>query len=186
MVVLKHNGAVYIAASQCYQDDAEAIRTGKVNPENLKAYHPQGRKNQLIAAYGTNCVTEAVRYQRVFPKTLNMQTLVFEVFPILCHISKFFDKSEDGYSANDMIFAKDKEAYVLYRDGTCLEVEGVFSDGINSDIAISLYDAETIEDPVDFFRKVFVTQEELYGKKLFPVAMLNTLNNKIKVINREK
>ena len=186
MIVLKHNGIVYIATSQRYQSDLEAIRTGKVNSENLKVYHPQNRKNQLIATNMATCVTEAVRYQKVFPKELNTKSLVLDVFPFLAQVSDFFNKSEPGTSAHTFVFAKDAEAYVLYRDGTCLEVENIYADTIAPEVAMSLYDAGEINDPMEFFRNVFKTTEELFGEIMFPVSVLTTANNKIKVIGREK
>lgn len=186
MIALKHNGIVYVAVSQHYQNDMDAKRTGKVNPENIKAYHPQGRKNQLIATDIANCVTEAVRYQRVFPKELNTKSLVLDVFPFIAHVSTFFNKSEKGTSSNVFVFAKDSEAYALYRDGTCLEIEGIYADTPTPEVVMSLYDAEEIDDPIDFFRKAFKTQEEITGDMMFPVAVLTTANSKIKVINREK
>ena len=103
MIALKHNGIVYIAGSQRYQNDVDAMRTGKVNSENIKVYHPQNRKNQLIATSMTTCVTEAVRYQKVFPKELNTKSLVLEVFPFLAQVSEFFNKSEKGKPQELMI-----------------------------------------------------------------------------------
>ena len=186
MIALKHNGIVYIAGSQRYQNDVDAMRTGKVNSENIKVYHPQNRKNQLIATNMTTCVTEAVRYQKVFPKELNTKSLVLEVFPFLAQVSDFFNKSEKGTSAHSFVFAKDSEAFVIYRDGTCLEIENIYADTIASEVAMSLYDAGNIDDPMEFFRKAFATMEELFGEIMFPVSVLTTANNKIKVIGREK
>lgn len=187
MVVLKHNGLVYIAVSQMYQKDFDAIRTGKVNPENLKAYHPKRRKNQIIASNGVTSETEALRYENIFPTdSFNMKTLVLGVFPALCHMSKYFGRGDGQRSAADMVFAQDSEAYVLYKEGVCLKIEDVFACGVNSDVAISLYDAEKIEDPNDYFKKVFIALEELYGEVMFPVAVLNTGSNKISVINTQR
>lgn len=186
MIVLKHNGIVYIATSQCFQGDMDAVRTGKVNPENLKAYHPQGRKNQLMATETENCVSEAIRYEKVFPKELNVKSLVLDVFPYLAQISRFFHRSEKGHCANNVVFAKDSEAYVLYGDGTCLEVEEIYADTEGMEIPIAVYDAQKVDDPIEFFRNAFATHEEIHGGIMFPVAVLNTANTKIKVINREK
>lgn len=186
MIVLKHNGIVYIAVSQAYQKDMDAIRTGKVNPENIKAYHPQNRKNQLIATDCVTCVTEALRYIKIFPKTLNSKTLVLDVFPLLTQMTEFYSMEQKGYSSNLFVFAKDSEAYAVYKDGTCLEIEDVFVNTDSSEIGIGVYDAKNIENPIEFFRSAFATHEELCGEIMFPVAVLSTKDNKIKVINREK
>ena len=184
MVVLKHNGLVYIAVSQAYQRDLDSIRTGKVNPEDLKAYHPRKRKNQLIATNGVTCATEAFRYENAIPKELNMKSLILGAHPLLCHISEFFGKTDGRHASTDTVFAQDSDAYILYKDGTCLEIEDVYACGTNSDIAFALYDAEGVEKPNDFFKKVFTMQEEIYGTIMFPIAVLNTGSNKISVINR--
>lgn len=186
MIILKHNGIVYIAVSQAYQKDKDAIRTGKVNPENIKAYHPQKRKNQLIASDCTNCVTDAVRYTKLFPKELNLKSLVLDVFPTITQITEFFNEKGKGVSSNVFAFAKDSCAYVLYRDGTCLEVEDIYVGTDDAEINMGLYDSKKVDDPIEFFRKAFSTCEELCGEIMFPVAVLTTKDNRIKVINREK
>lgn len=184
MIVLKHNGLVYIAISQCFHRSSEAVRNGKPNAEDLKAYHPKRRKNQLIATNGISFITEPLRYEDIFPEELNMKSLVLDLFPNLCKINKFFGQGDGFLSTVDMVFAQDSDAFVLFRDGTCLEIEDIFACGINSDTAIALYDSEKIEDPNDFFKKAFTVQEELYGSIMFPIAVLNTGSNKISTINR--
>lgn len=186
MIVLKHNGIVYIASSQMYQKDKDAIRTGKINPENIKVYHPQNRTNQLIASDSITCVTDAVRYAKVFPKELNSKSLALDVFPTVKQITEFFNKSEKGTSSNIFVFAKDSEAYVLYRDGTCLEIEDIYVGTDYAEINMGVYDSNKVDDPIEYFRKTFATYEEISGEIVFPVAVLTTKNNKIKVINKEK
>ena len=75
MIVLKHNGIVYIAKSCWTLRDLEAYKTCAPDTDNLCIWHPNRRKNRLIATNSGGRFVDAIRYESIFPSVLDKKNL---------------------------------------------------------------------------------------------------------------
>ena len=184
MIVLKHNGTIYIARSCWGMRDVEARRTGVPDAENLSIWHPQRRKNRLIATPTAGRFADIIRYENVFPSKLEPKQLILESYDKMTEIAERYGLKEGNFISMRTVFAENDKAYIVYRDGAHIELEDIYSYTCNDEIVMALYDLKGVDDPYEFFKDAFKTIETVNKCVMFPAMVLSTKDNKIKVINR--
>ena len=184
MIILKHNDTVYIAKCRDGFMDHEAARMGTPIEENLCIWHPNKRKNRLVATIRNHRFTDIIRYENIFPKTLNPKHVAFDTFDKLYELADKFDLCGDGFLPMRTVFAEGDKAYLLYSDGGQLEVEGIHAACRGERLVMALYDVLGVNDPYEFIKTAYRTIEQTINVTMFPVVVMNTKNNKIEVINR--
>ena len=184
MIVLKHNGTVYIAKSCWGMRDPEAIRLGIPDEENLCMWHPKRRRNRVIAMSGVGRFTDIIRYENIFPSVLDQKHIVLETYDKMYALGDRFGLCDDHSLPCRTVFAEDDKAYVMHYDGATVEIENIFALGCEDESVMALYDLKGADDPYKFFKEAFATVESVRRYVMFPVVVLNTKNNKIEVINR--
>ena len=184
MIVLKHNDTVYIAKSCWGLRDPEARRTGIPDAENLCMWHPQKRKDRLIAAASCGRFTDIIRYESIFPSKLDPKHLILESYDKMYAIADRFGLCDGNRVPVRTVFAEGDKAYIVYRDGAHIELEGVYSATSDDEVVIALHDLKGADDPYAFFREAYRTLEDIQRYVMFPVAVMNTKNNKIEILER--
>lgn len=184
MIVLKHNGTVYIAKSSWCMRDTDEYIFQKPNQDNICMWHPNRRKNRLIATTGSGRMTDAIRYENVFPSVLDKKHLFLESYDMMCAISDRFGMYDGKKIPKHTVFAEGDRAFVVAPDGAITEVEDIYVNSCNDGVTIGIYDSFGADDPYEFFRKAFAGMELLERYVMFPVVVMNTKNNKIEVIER--
>lgn len=184
MIVLKHNGTIYIARSCWSMRDPEARRTGIPDLENLNMWHPQKKKNRLMAVSCCGRFVDAIRYENIFPSTFDQKHLIFESYDKMHAIAERFGLWDGKFLPGRTVFAQDDKAFVLYGDGGHIELEDIYVANCEDETVMALYDLKGVNDPYVFFKEAFRTIEEIRKYMMFPVTVMNTKNNKIEIINR--
>ena len=184
MIVLQHNGTIYVAKSCWGFRDVAARNAGVPDVENIPMWHPGKRKNRLIAVSSVGRVVDILRYEHIFPSTLDPKHLVLESYERVYDLVDRFGICHEGNIRARIVFAEDDKAYVVYGDGSHIEVENIHTDCYADDAIMALYDLKGVEDPYTFFREAYRTVEQISRYLMFPVMVMNTKNNKIEVINR--
>ena len=181
MIVLKYNDTVYIAQGRWTFRDPALRNQGIADVENLAMWHPNRRKNRLIASGGYGRFPDALRYENIFPIPFEAKYLVHNTYGMICAISKRFGLEQDGIP-NRVLFAEGSRAFALFPDGSHIEVEDIFVDCFEDEAVMALYDAVGVSDPYAFFREAYHMIESIRGFMMFPVLVMNTRNNKTEVI----
>ena len=185
MIVLNYNDTIYIAKSCWGMRDPEARKSGVPDLENLCMWHPKNNKNRLIAASACGRFTDIVRYEDIFPSVLDRKSLIFESYDEMHYLADRFGLcDDDGDLPTLFVFAEGDKAYVLCGDGGHVEVENIFSVNCCNEAVMALYDLEGVKDPYEFFKKAYLTIEKIRNFAMFPVTVMNTKTNKVKVIKR--
>ena len=184
MIVLQHNGTIYVAKSCWGFRDTAARSAGIPDVENIPMWHPGKRKNRLIAVSSAGRVVDILRYENIFPSILDPKHLVLESYEKMYALADRFGICRNGSMRTRTIFAEDGRAYVVYSDGSHIEVENIHTDCLADDAIMALYDLKGVSDPYTFLREAYRTVEQISRYLMFPVMVMNTKNNKIEVINR--
>lgn len=184
MIVLKHNGAIYIAKCRWTMRDPEAVRNCVPDVENINMWHPKKKKNRIIAVGDSGRFADTIRYENVFPSALDQKHLFFESYDKIHSIAERFGLCNEDRLPERVVFAEDDKAYVLYDDGSNMEVENIYSDDCNDEVTVALYDILGVSDPYEFFREAYRSLEIVRRYVMFPVVVMNTKNNKIEVLSR--
>ena len=192
MIVLKHNDTIYIAKSCWTMRDPEARRTGVPDVENISMWHPKKKKNRIIASSSVGRFVDAIRYEDIFPSTLDQKHLFFESYDKMYAIADRFGLCDGVFIPAITFFAEDDRAFVLFMDGANIEVEDIFVISLDDNhveiddqhAVMPLYDLKGVSDPYEFFKEAFKISEEIQKKVLFPITVMNTKSNKIEMINR--
>ena len=183
MIVLKKDDTVYIATSSWNFRDVTSRRGGPVIADNLCIWHPQGRKNRLIATTFSSRYADSIRYEKIFPDHPDVKTLVTKTYPHLMDICDTYGLCGDGETPMYTVFAEGGKAFAVYPNGFVYEIEDMFSKCFGEDSAVyAAYEMLGGDDPKAFFRAAYKAVSEIAGMRLFPLAMLNTKNNKIEII----
>ena len=184
MIVLKHDGVVYIAKC-CYGfRDVVARKNGIPDVGNLCVWHPLKRKKRLIATTTSGCFADVLRYENIFPSHLDGKHLVLHTYPEVLSISDFFEMSDERGMYCNIVFAEEDRAFVLMTDGAYLEVENIYPYAADNEIVMALYDMKGITDPYQFLKEAYTSIELVTRYTMFPVAVFNTKNNQVEVIHR--
>lgn len=184
MIVLKHNGTVYIAKSCWCMRDTDEYVFKNPNEDNLSVWHPNRRRQRLVATTGSGRMVDIIRYENVFPSVLDKKHLFVESYGKMCAISDRFGMYDGTKIPKHTVFAEGDRAFVVAPDGAILEVEDVYLHTCNDNAAMGIYDRFGADDPYEFFRKAFTGMEITERYVMFPVIVMNTKNNKIEVIER--
>ena len=184
MIVLKHNGVVYVARSSWGISDIESKISGKPIPENVAIWHPSGKRDRLIAMDGIGRFTDMVRYASVFPKHLDGKHLFLDTYDKLSGMAARYGLYCKNSLPNDFVFAEGDRAFVLHADGAVYEIEDMHCDSIYGSMLVGLYDKLGADDPRELIREAFRLQEVYSRSVMFPVVMMSTASGKIEVINR--
>ena len=184
MIALQHNGTVYIAKSCWGFRDPASRSSGIPLAENIPMWHPGKRKNRLIAVSSSGRLTDILRYENIFPSSLDPKHIVLESYEKMYGLVDRFGICRDGSMRAHIIFAQDDRAYVVYGDGSHIVLENIYTDCLADEAIMALYDLQGVDDPYTFFREAYRTVEQISRYLMFPVVVMNTKNNKIEVINR--
>ena len=184
MIVLRYNDTVYISKSEKGFRDPEAKRTGIPDTENICIWHPQKRKNRLMATVSGGRFSDILRYENIFPSKFDQKHLIFESYDKMVCLADRFGLRRDNVIAANTVFAEGDKAYIVYGDGGHIEIEDIYVHSFEDQVGIALYDLKKIEDPYKFIREVYKTIEEITGYVMFPAVVMNTKNNKVEVIHR--
>lgn len=184
MIVLKHNGVVYIAQSCWKIGDVDDGTENQLCKENISMWHPSNRRNRLMATSIRSRFTDVIRYENIFPKVFDRKHLAFETYENMAALSNAFGLFGNGKLQCRTVFAEGDRAFVMDKMGGMMEVEDVLFDTPNDDIAIGLYDLNEISDPYKFIKSVFENTEAMGTYRMFPIAVMSTKDNKLKIINR--
>ena len=184
MIVLKYNDTIYIAKSCWAMRDPEARKNAVPDEENLNMWHPKRKRNQVIAVSCCGRFADIIRYENVFPSTLDQKHLIFESYDKMYAIAARFGLNDGAFIPARTVFAEDDKAYVLYGDGGHIELESIYVGSCEDEAVMALYDLKGVSDPYEFFKEAFRTIEDIRKYVMFPVTVMNTKNNKIEVINR--
>ena len=184
MIVLKHNGTVYIALSCWTMRDPEARKSGVPDLENISVWHPGRKKNRLIAMPFKYVFADLVRYENIFPTKLCHKDLVFESIDKMYAIADHYGLCDDNELPSSVVFAEDDKAYMVRSNSSCLEIEDILPYGLDDAAVMTLYDLKGVDDPYKFFKEAYTTIEGLHKSNMFPLVVMDTKNNKATVINR--
>ena len=184
MIVLKHNGTVYIAKSCWGMRDPEAIRVGKADPENICIWHPSNRKDRLMATTFGGRFSDIIRYENLFPSVFDRKHLIFESYDKMRELAERFGLRDGEFIPTRTVFAQKDKAYVVYPEGGHIELEDVYTSCCEDEIVMALYDSKGVSDPYEFFKEAYKTIEEVRKYVMFPVTVMNTKTNKAEIINR--
>ncbi len=184
MIVLKYNDVVYIAKSCWDMRDPEARRTGVPDKENICMWHPKKKKNRIIASSSVGRFVDAIRYEDIFPSVLDQKHLVFESYDKMYAIAERFGLDDGICIPGTTVFAEDDKAFILCGDSGYIELEEIFVESCLNRAVMTLYDLKGVNDPYEFFKEAFKISEELKKCVMFPIMVMNTKSNDIKVINR--
>ena len=186
MIILKHNGSVYIAKSHfSLRDDVMTARIPPiVNEENIAMWHPGGQADRLIATKFPGMFSDFIMYEDFFPSPLDEKHLVFDTYERLMTIVEENELGDGDGLPDDMVFAEGERVFFLYDNGARVEVEGIHTNLPGGDGILALYDISEIVDPYAFLQKAYRLAEDLSGQVMFPVAVMCTGDTGIKVIER--
>ncbi|MBO5945413.1 MAG: hypothetical protein J6Q69_02285 [Clostridia bacterium] len=184
MIVLKHNGTVYIAKSCWGTRDPEAERLGVCEAENIPMWHPDRKRNRLIGVTRCGRFVDAIRYEKIFPSVLDPKHVILESYEKIYSIAERYDLVKNYFVPARVVFAEDDRAFVVHGDGAYIEVEDVFAASCDNEVVMALHDLKGVSDPYEFFREAYATLEITNNYLMFPVIVLNTRTNKIEIINK--
>ena len=184
MIVLKHNDTVYIAKSCWAMRDPEARRCGVPDVENLTVWHPNKRKERLVAVSTPGRFADVIRYENVFPTKMDRKHLILESYEKIYALAARCGLCDELGLPETTVFAEKDRAYVLYPNGAHVEVENICAICAENEAVMALYDLKGANDPYEFFKEAFQTIEEIRKYVMFPVTVMNTKTNKIEVIRR--
>ena len=184
MIVLRHNDTVYIAKSCWGFRDLEARRTGVPDTENICMWHPQKRKNRLMATSCSGRFADIIRYENIFPSKFDQKHLIFESYDKMVQLADRFGLRDGNFIPARTVFAEENKAYIVYGDGGHIELEDIYVSSCEDEAVMALYDLKGIDDPHKFIKEAFKTVEDIRRYVMFPVIVMNTKNNKIEIINR--
>ena len=184
MVVVKFNGSVYIALSCWSMRDPEARRTGSPDLENVGVWHPKNLRQRLIATSSAGRFTDIIRYENVFPTVFNQRHLILESFDKMFSFAKRFGLCEDNRLPVRTVFAEKDRAFVINGDGSHIEIEDVYCFTCDDEAVMALYDLKGVIDPYEFIKMAFSAIEDVRKYVMFPVTVMHTGSNDVKIINR--
>lgn len=186
MIILKHNGSVYIAKSHFILRDGimEARTSPVINEENIAMWHPNGEENRLTAVKFPSRFADFIMYEDFFPTPFDEKHLVFDTYDKLMTIVGENELGDGDELPDDVVFAEGERVFLLYGNGVRVEVEGFHSNLPAGDSALALYDISEIADPYDFLREAYRLSEDLSGQVMFPAVVMRTGDSDIKIIER--
>ena len=186
MIILKHNGAVYVAKSHFILRDEimSARRSPVMTEENIAMWHPNGESGRLIATRFSNRFSDFIMYEDFFPTPLDAKQLVFGTYEELVAMVKENELGDGDGLPDDLLFVEGDRAFLLYRDGTRVEIEDISVNTPATDAILALHDLSEIADPYDFLREAYRLSETVSGQVMFPVVVMRTGDTCIKMIER--
>ena len=184
MVVVKHNGTIYIARSCWGFKDNAARKNRQVNCENFDVWHPEGNENRLMAVMEGNRFTDLLRYEDVFPEPFDPKPLVLESYDKIYKLAERFDLCDNYELPCRVVFAENDRALLLLSEGGCFEIEDVYSDLLDDNAVFALSDFKGMSEPYEFIKEVYTAVEDVRNYVMFPVVVMNTKSNEITIIER--
>lgn len=186
MIILKHNGAVYIAKSSfaLREEIFMPTKSDVKDEEHIGIWHPGGQTDRLIAAVRLSRFSDAVFYEDTFPSSLDAKHLVLETYESLLALCREREFGDGSALPTRMIFAEGDRAFILNHDGAQMEIEDIYVDSIFDGEAKAFYDSCVCKDPYRFLGEVYRMVEKMFTVIMFPVVVLNTKSNEIKILER--
>lgn len=184
MIILKHDGAVYIAMSQSGIRDGMTMISGVPDTENLCVWHPDNKANRIVATNGGSRFTDMIRYADIFPSEMKSKNIINECYDKMYGIADNFGLCTGNVIPSPVIIAEDDRVFVIYTDGAHIEIEDVFSACGANEVTIALYDLKGASDPHEFFREAYKMIEKIDGCVEFPITVANTKSDKLELIYR--
>ena len=153
MIVLKYDDKVYVAKSCWSFRDPEAKRTHVPDAENISMWHPQKRKNRLIATSCSGRFVDVIRYENIFPSEFDPKHLILESYDKMVQLADRFGLRDGNFLPTRTVFAEGDKAYIVYGDGAHIELEDIYVSSCEDEAVIALYDLKGIQILINLLRK---------------------------------
>lgn len=184
MIILKHNGTVYVAKSCWGMRDPEAVKLAVPDTENIPMWHPDRKRNRIVAVSRSGRFADAIRYERIFPSKLDPKHVILESYEKMYAIADRYGLVKNHFVPGKIVFAEDDRAFIVHGDGSYIELEDIFAASCDNEVIMALHDLKGVSDPYEFLRDAYSTLEATTSYVMFPAVVVNTKTNKIEVINR--
>ena len=130
---------------------------------------------------------DLVRYSDIFPARLTPANLLRKTYPqLLSILGPYGFLTEDDDFTYDVAFAKDDKCYLLRSGGLIDEVEEFYPMCFAKDAAIGEYIRSKDEPIYRLVQRIYKSIEAGSIKVQFPVVVMNTKNDEVRVITREE
>ena len=186
MIVLKHNGTIYVAKSRFALRETlgKATDAQSASEEDIGIWHPNGQTNRLVAVTGRGRFADYIMYEDFFPPVLDEKHLILDTYDKLCELcaEKHFGNGDE--LPTSLVLADGSRAFWLNSDGGRIEIEDVWTNMHEGDAVRALYDTAEVTDPYEFIRRAYRFSEDFSGMVMFPAVVADTASNDIKVLWR--
>lgn len=186
MIILKHNGTVYVAKSRFALRETlgRTTATESVSEEDIGIRHPDGRANRLVAVQGRGRFADYIMYEDFFPPVLDEKHLILDTYDKLCDLCTEKDFGNGDELPTSLVLAEGSRAFWLCGDGGRIEIEDIWTNMHEGEAVRALYDTAEVTDPYEFIREAYRFCEDFSGMVMFPVVVADTASNDIKVLWR--
>ena len=187
MIIIRKNGAVYFCESAYNSHYLSTMDDFIKHAENRHTIKDVTLPHRLIMIDAPTRVVDLVRYSDIFPVRLTPQIRLKKTYPALLSILEPYGFLNDSDTYDfDFAFAKDDKCYVLRGGGLVDEVEEFYPLCFAKDAAIAEY-IRSKDEPIYRLVQCIYKSIELGSMKIqFPVVIMNTKNDEVKVITREE
>ena len=187
MIVIRKNGAVYFCESAYNSHYLSTMDDFTKYAENRHTIKNSALPHRLIMVDAPARVADLLRYSDIFPARLTPQNLLKRTYPELLSILEPYGfLNDDGTYDFDFAFAKDDKCYMLRGGGMIDEVEEFYPMCFAKDAAIAEYIKSKDEPIYRLVQRIYKSIERGSMKIQFPVVVMNTKNDEVRVINREE
>lgn len=185
MIVLKHNGTVYIAKSHFTLREClpEPWREKDISEERIGIWHPNGETHRLIAVRDPGRFSDRLCYEEAFPASLDAHDLL-RAWSRMCELCEREGIGDGSALPDAVVFAEDGCAVYVTEDGSRMEVEGAYGSRGTEQIVMALYEMWDKRDPEELMRDAFRILENRMGLVMLPAVMMDTRTDKIRMIGR--
>jgi hypothetical protein len=186
MIIIKKDGVVYFCESY-YNAFYLATHADFINhEENRHIIRDTSRAHRLTLIDAPGRATDLLRYSDIFPARLTPQSLLRQTYPKLVSIFEPFGFSNDKDVPFDIAFAKGDKCYVMRRGGVIDELEEFYPLCLARDAAVGEYIRKKDEPIYRLVQSIYREIESCSSKIQFPVVVMNTRDEKVRVVTREE
>lgn len=186
MIILKHNGTIYIAKSRFALRETlgKATAEKSASEEDVGIWHPDGRADRLAAVKVRGRFADYIMYEDFFPTVLDEKHLVLDTYDQLCGLCADQELGNGDELPTALVLAEGSRAFWLCEDGARIEIEDIWANMAEGDAAFGLYDIAEVTDPYEFIREAYRLSEDISGMVMFPAVVADTASNDIKILWR--
>ena len=186
MIVLKHNGTVYMAKSHFTLRGClpEPWREEDISEERIGMWHPDGDVRRLIAVRDPGRFSDRLYYEgEALPVSPDTRELLLG-WSRMCALCESAGIGDGSALPDAVAFADGDCAVYLAEDGSRMEIEGAYASRGTEQIVMALYEMWDKRDPEEFMRDAFRILEQRMALVMLPAVMMDTRTNKMRMIGR--